>query len=154
MTKLSFEDLATIEPRLLDLEDAVRSLCANDRMQEPHIWSAIWSAYPNGLKRQLETLVGWYAENPEIRDEGSWNIAVRHITGLLREINEIASGQLDPDELRPRTHTDLTRSRNAEAAHALAEKFMEPSHASTESARSVADLMPEYLRSLRDDNQS
>lgn len=151
MTTLNFANLATIEPRLLDLEDAVRSLCADDRMRQPGIDQAIWSAYPNGVKRHLEKLVGWHAENPEIRTEAHWHVAVIHVSGLLQEINEIACGRLGRHALRPRTRTDLTRRQNEEAGRALAEKFMEPTQSSTKRTRSVSDLMPEYLESLRDD---
>lgn len=149
MTLLSFKDLATTEPRLLDLEDAVRSLCADNRMQQPGIDAFIWSAHPHGLKRQLNKLVGWGAENPALRTEAHWHVGVKHFFGLLEEINGIACGQLNSGALRPRTETDLTRSRSEAAARALAEVFMQSTQSSPEGARSTADLMPEYLRGLR-----
>jgi hypothetical protein len=82
---ISWEDLVTTEPRLADVEKAVRTE-AREALVNPYwSFSAYWSYT---LRPAIKTLVGWDRDpntHPELATEEAWHTAISHLIGLLPE---------------------------------------------------------------------
>lgn len=80
---ISWEELVTTEPRLADVEQAVRAE-AHEALTNPRwSFSAYWSYT---LRPAIRTLVGWDREpgtHPELATEEAWHTAISHLIGLL-----------------------------------------------------------------------
>lgn len=72
---LTFDALAALEPRLQTLADLARCWGAGPTYCELAAWRL--------LKGEVAVLVGMYAERDELRSSDAYDIAYRHIYGLL-----------------------------------------------------------------------
>jgi len=86
--RLTFSRLCAIEPRLAELEEALKairddsdlpSFCAN------HRWMGCTGCATcgGGLKQKLTQLVGWQAAMPELRNENAYDVASDYLYSLL-----------------------------------------------------------------------
>jgi hypothetical protein len=63
--------LVTLEPRLAGLERRARACAGSGNW---HDWE--------GIKRQLQQLVGWNARNPELGSSEAFDVAYRYLLGI------------------------------------------------------------------------
>ena len=82
---ITWPELTAAEPRLLDLEAAVRGEA--DRAQADPMWSfsIYWS---HTLRPAIRLLVGWEREtgaHPQLLTEEAWHATISHLIGLLPE---------------------------------------------------------------------
>jgi len=68
------EDLVKVEPRLLEVERLALSLHPLSRRDSLRSWRA-WER----IKRAMENLVGWQAEQRELRHSTAYDIAYDHL---------------------------------------------------------------------------
>lgn len=80
---ISWTELAAAEPRLLDLEQAVRAEIDSAAGDPQWSFSRYWSWT---LRPAIRVLVGWDAgpdTAPEVRTEAAWHTAISYLIDLF-----------------------------------------------------------------------
>lgn len=86
---ITWNELAVTEPRLRDLEDAVRAEAAAAVSDPMWSFSAYWSY---AVRPALTALVGWNrpgTDRPQLRTEEAFDAAVSHLCALLPDESEL-----------------------------------------------------------------
>ena len=81
---VTFEQLCEQEPRLLTLEQEIRTL----RADSPH-WCAnrVWY---RDFEDRFNALVGWYAWNPALKSDLAYNVAFHNLYRLMPPCRDCA----------------------------------------------------------------
>jgi hypothetical protein len=80
---ITWPELTTAEPRLLDLEQDVRAEAAKAEADPMWSFSIYWS---RTLRPAIRPLVGWERDtgaHPHLESEEAWHAAISHLIGLL-----------------------------------------------------------------------
>lgn len=80
---LTWPELAAAEPRLAELEEAVRLEAATAETDPTWSFSIYWS---RTLRPAIRPLVGWERDtgaHPALHTEAAWHAAISHLIGLL-----------------------------------------------------------------------
>ena len=80
---ITWPELAAAEPRLAELEEAVRAEAAKADADLTWSFSIYWS---HTLRPAIRPLVGWDRDTgaaPELHTEAAWHAAISHLIGLL-----------------------------------------------------------------------
>lgn len=82
---ITWTELTAAEPRLIDLEQAVRAEAETAKTDPLWSFSIYWSYT---LRPAIRPLVGWEREtgaHPQLHTEEAWHAAISHLIGLLPE---------------------------------------------------------------------
>lgn len=80
---ITWPELAAAEPRLAELEEAVRLEAATVEADPMWSFSIYWS---RTLRPAIKPLVGWERDTgarPELHTEEAWHAAISYLIGLL-----------------------------------------------------------------------
>ena len=80
---ITWPELAAAEPRLAELEEAVRLEAVTAETDPTWSFSRYWSYT---LRPAIRPLVGWERDTgarPELHTEAAWHAAISHLIGLL-----------------------------------------------------------------------
>lgn len=80
---ITWPELAAAEPRLAELEEAVRREAATAAADPMWSFSIYWSYT---LRPAIKPLVGWERDtgaHPHLETEEAWHAAISHLIGLL-----------------------------------------------------------------------
>lgn len=80
---ITWPELADAEPRLAELEEAVRAEAATAETNPMWSFSIYWSYT---LRPAIRPLVGWERDtgaHPKLHTEEAWHAAISHLIGLL-----------------------------------------------------------------------
>lgn len=80
---LTWPELTAAEPRLVELEEAVRREAATAEADPMWSFSIYWS---RTLRPAIRPLVGWDRDtgaHPHLESEEAWHAAISHLIGLL-----------------------------------------------------------------------
>ncbi|MFA0844394.1 hypothetical protein [Streptomyces rochei] len=80
---ITWPELTAAEPRLIELEEAVRLEAATAETDSMWSFSIYWS---RTLRPAIRPLVGWDRDtgaHPHLETEEAWRVAISHLIGLL-----------------------------------------------------------------------
>jgi hypothetical protein len=84
----SFNSLCSLEPRLSDLETHIKAIRDDGNSRSfcaIHLWIGCAGCHvcDGGLKQELIRLVGWEAQDPNLRTEAAYDFAYDYLYSLL-----------------------------------------------------------------------
>jgi hypothetical protein len=82
---ITWPELVAVEPRLAELEEAVRLEAVTAAVDPMWSFSIYWS---RTLRPAIKPLVGWHRDtgaHPHLESEEAWHAAISYLIGLLPE---------------------------------------------------------------------